>query len=79
MESTTILIADDSGGFRSGLLGMLQTAPGLQVVGEAKDGERAVLLTRQHQPDLVLMDINMPRLIRAVSSGKIIFGATIAS
>jgi DNA-binding NarL/FixJ family response regulator len=62
MEPTTLLIADDNAEFRSGLLGMLQTAPDLEVVAEAEDGERAVLLTRQHQPDVVLMDINMPRL-----------------
>ena len=62
MEPITILVADDSAEFRSGLLGMLQTAPDLQVVGEAEDGERAVLLARQYQPDVVLMDINMPRL-----------------
>jgi DNA-binding NarL/FixJ family response regulator len=62
MEHTTILIADDSTEFRSGLLGMLQTTPDLRVVAEAEDGERAVLLALQHQPDVVLMDINMPRL-----------------
>ncbi len=62
MEPTTLLIADDNEEFRSGLLGMLQTAPDLQVVAEAEDGERAVLLARQYQPDVVLMDINMPRL-----------------
>ncbi len=62
MEDTTILIADDSAEFRSGLLGMFQTTSDLRVVAEAEDGERAVLLTLQHQPDVVLMDINMPRL-----------------
>lgn len=62
MEPTTLLVVDDSAEFRSGLLGMLQTAPDLEVVAEAEDGERAVLLARQHQPDVVLMDINMPRL-----------------
>mgnify|MGYP001608475506 CR=1 FL=1 len=62
MEHTTILIADDSAEFRSGLLGMLQTTPDLEVVAEAEDGEYAVLLALQHQPDVVLMDINMPRV-----------------
>jgi DNA-binding NarL/FixJ family response regulator len=133
MEETTLLIADDSAEFRSGLLAMLQTAPDLRIVAEAEDGERAVLLALQYQPDVLLMDINMPRCngleatrqilhtsphiavliltmfddddsvfaamragargyvlkgslkaellraIRAVSSGEVIFGATIAA
>jgi DNA-binding NarL/FixJ family response regulator len=62
MEHTTILIADDSAEFRSGLLGMLQTTPDLQVMAEAEDGEQAIMLALMHQPDIVLMDINMPRL-----------------
>jgi DNA-binding NarL/FixJ family response regulator len=62
MEQTTILIADDNAEFRSGLLGMLQSTPDLRVVAEAEDGERTVLLALQHQPDVILMDINMPRL-----------------
>ncbi|MBK9709741.1 MAG: response regulator transcription factor [Kouleothrix sp.] len=62
MEQTTILIADDSAEFRSGLRGMLQTTPDLRMVAEAEDGERTVLLALQHQPDVILMDINMPRL-----------------
>ncbi len=60
MDQTTILIADDSAEFRSGLVGMLQTAPDLRVIAEAEDGEQAVSLALQHQPDVVLMDINMP-------------------
>ena len=62
MEQITLVIADDSAEFRSGLLGMLQTAPDICVLAEAEDGERAVLLALQHQPDVVLMDINMPGL-----------------
>jgi DNA-binding NarL/FixJ family response regulator len=62
MEHTTILIADDNAEFRSGLLGMLQTTPDLQVVAEADDGEQAIQLALQYQPDVVLMDINMPRV-----------------
>ncbi len=62
MDHTTILLADDSAEFRGGLLGMLQTTSDLQVVGEAADGEQAILIALQQQPDVVLMDINMPRL-----------------
>jgi DNA-binding NarL/FixJ family response regulator len=62
MEHTTILIADDSAEFRNGLLGMLQTVPDLEVVAEAEDGEQAIQFALQYQPDVVLMDINMPRV-----------------
>lgn len=75
MDPTTILIADDSAEFRSGLLGMLQTAPELRVVGEAEDGERAVLLARQYQPDVVLMDINMSRLNGIQATQRILYSS----
>jgi DNA-binding NarL/FixJ family response regulator len=62
MEHTTIMIADDSAEFRNGLRGMLQTVPDLEVVAEAEDGEQAIRFALQYQPDVVLMDINMPRV-----------------
>jgi len=57
-----LVIADDHELARLGLVGALQGERGLMVVGEARDGQEAVELCRELQPDLVLMDIRMPRL-----------------
>lgn len=56
-----ILIADDHPVVREGLQGMLSIKPGLEVVGTAEDGEEAVLLAARLDPDVVLMDLEMPR------------------
>ncbi len=61
MEPLRILLADDSPLFRKGLIGLLGAAKDLQVVGEAKDGVEALEKARELLPDVVLMDINMPR------------------
>lgn len=55
-----ILIADDHGVLRAGLRALLNTEPDLEVVGEAADGNEALRLTSELQPDIVLMDISMP-------------------
>lgn len=55
-----LLIADDHALFRDSLSALVE-ARGHQVVGEAKDGEEAVTLTRRLEPDIVLMDLNMPK------------------
>jgi DNA-binding NarL/FixJ family response regulator len=57
-----ILIADDHPVFRFGLRALLETEPGYVVVGEAQTGEEAVELNTSLQPDVVLMDVNMPGL-----------------
>ena len=56
----TILIADDHPLFRKGLRALLTTVPQVQVVGAAASGVEAVLLAEQLQPNLVLMDLQMP-------------------
>lgn len=56
-----ILLADDHALFRDSLRSLL-TARGYEVVGEAGDGREALDLARQHQPDVVLMDLAMPQL-----------------
>jgi DNA-binding NarL/FixJ family response regulator len=56
-----VLIADDHRLFRDGLKALLKSQPGFTVVGEAGDGDEAVNLARKHQPDILLLDLNMPR------------------
>jgi DNA-binding NarL/FixJ family response regulator len=57
----TVVIADDQTLVRRGFRLILKAA-GIDVVAEAADGEQAVAAVREHQPDVVLMDIRMPRL-----------------
>ncbi len=60
--STRVLIADDQALVRAGFRKLLESAPDIDVVGEAADGHEAVDEARRLRPTLVLMDIRMPRL-----------------
>lgn len=62
MPKTRILIADDHDVVRSGLNVLLRSAPDFSVIAEAADGEEALRLTEKHKPDVVIMDISMPKL-----------------
>ena len=62
MEPTRILIADDHPNFRKGLSALLLWAPDLEVVGEIQDGEETISLAAELQPDVILMDLSMPRV-----------------
>ncbi len=56
----TVLLADDHPLFRKGLRALLQTMPGMKVVGEATDGNEVVAMTQSLRPSLVLLDLQMP-------------------
>ncbi|MFJ1761884.1 response regulator [Amycolatopsis sp. NPDC088138] len=59
---TRVLIADDQALLRGSFRVLVDSAPGLEVVGEASDGVEAVTLTRREKPDVVLMDVRMPEM-----------------
>jgi two-component system, NarL family, response regulator LiaR len=61
IEQIRILIADDHAIVREGLRALIETEPGMVLVGEAADGVEAVLLARSLQPDVILLDLIMPR------------------
>ena len=60
MEPIRILIADDHTLFRDGLRALLNSVPDTEVVGEAASGDEAIALAAELQPDVILMDIQMP-------------------
>jgi DNA-binding NarL/FixJ family response regulator len=55
-----ILIVDDHALVRDGIAGILQSQPGIEVVGQASDGLEAQVMARDLKPDIILMDITMP-------------------
>lgn len=63
MDTTIrILVADDHAVVRGGLRALLDTEAGIQVIGEASDGEEAVKRAKALQPDVILIDLQMPRM-----------------
>src|SRR5437879_8186046 len=60
-QPVRIVIADDHPIFRDGLRRLLEAEPNLKVIGEASDGSEAVKLARQLKPDIMLLDLAMPK------------------
>ena len=61
-ERIRLLLADDHAVVRSGTRELLERQPDFHIVGEAVDGEEAVKLTDELQPDVVVMDVRMPKM-----------------
>jgi two-component system, NarL family, response regulator LiaR len=60
-ETIRILIADDHAVVRQGLRALITTEPGMELAGEARDGDEAVTRANTLRPDVILLDLNMPR------------------
>jgi DNA-binding NarL/FixJ family response regulator len=66
-----VLVADDHAVVRAGIVALLSAEPDIDVVGEAVDGEQAVELALALLPDLVVMDVRMPRLTGDAATARI--------
>jgi DNA-binding NarL/FixJ family response regulator len=71
VSTIRVVVADDQPAVRAGLVMILSAAPGIEVVGEAGDGVEAVELAGRLDPDVVLMDVRMPRLDGIAAIGRI--------
>ena len=67
-----LLIADDNAAMRKNIRSYVSMQPDIEIVGEAKDGESAVKLAQNLSPDVVLMDISMPKLSGIEAAGNIL-------
>ena len=70
--SIRLLIADDFDALRENIKSFVSKQPDIEVVGEAKDGETAVELAKKLSPDVILMDISMPKLSGIEASENIL-------
>jgi DNA-binding NarL/FixJ family response regulator len=73
-EPVRVLVADDQALVREGLVTLLGLIPGIEVAGAAADGEEAVRLAREVRPDVVLMDLRMPRVDGVEATRRLLAG-----
>lgn len=71
MSSTRVLIVDDHPVFRSGLTLLVDTIPGMAVIGQADNGQEAFEFVQNERPDVILMDIDMP-ILDGIASTELI-------
>ncbi|HEX6303948.1 MAG TPA: response regulator transcription factor [Anaerolineales bacterium] len=71
MKKIRVLLADDHDLFREGLAGIIALQPDMEVVGDASDGLEAIIKANELEPDLILMDIQMPGTDGLEATGKI--------
>jgi DNA-binding NarL/FixJ family response regulator len=71
-ETIRVLLADDHTLFREGVVALLNSVPDIEVVQSADDGEKAIQLALELQPDIILMDLQMPVLNGIEATRKII-------
>jgi DNA-binding NarL/FixJ family response regulator len=72
LEPLRILIAEDHPLYRKGMISHLQSIPEFEVVGEAATGEEAVARAAEIQPDVILMDLQMPEVNGIVATRRIL-------
>jgi DNA-binding NarL/FixJ family response regulator len=73
METTRILISDDHAPFREGLRLLLLSTQDMEVVGEAETGGQAIALAESLQPDVILMDLQMPEVNGIEATRRILY------
>ncbi|MBN9747107.1 DNA-binding response regulator [Amycolatopsis sp. A1MSW2902] len=71
---TSVLVVDDQDLVRAGLVALLNAAPGVEVVGEARDGIEAVHEAARLRPEVILMDIRLPGLDGVSATARILAG-----
>ena len=71
MKNIRLLIADDHAIVRTGLVSLLGATPGMEVVGEAENGMQAVATAERLRPDVVLLDLMMPKTDGATATAEI--------
>ena len=72
MNPIRLLLVDDQALFREGLRILLEQSPRLKIVAEASNGEEAITAARFHTPDIILMDLRMPRLNGVEATRRIV-------